>query len=559
MDIMRCFLLTYFVFTFSLLNSQTRIIGGKGIGINDAPWVVNIRVVNVAGIRLFDRSGVIISENLVLTASHNWPDYVYDHIAVHVGGAYEGAGEYRRVHRVIHHHVLDLALLELSEPLTFDECIQPIDYRSCADESLYAEGTDAVIYGWGATVLDAPLTSLKLTAVDVKIISREEANSIYGARVVPDNTIVSIGEAGICMAGKGDSGGPLVVFDSQHNPVLAGIIILADARRESQNSSLTVYAKVNQVIEWIDENKCEISGSDTVPPLGARFEIVNMPPDMISVEWQYSGLTEISSTANYTEAVSSEIESKTAGSVCAVIYTDLGTVTVARKLEIMPRIDIDINIKYNAIVSRYEMKIKTVNMKTFVHEDNFKCKNISDNVNILGFIWNYENETAIGNEAIFGINPYSPKVHRISVSKYACHYTLRLDKTFVIQCADNDFISVHNEPGTVTLGWTSLPVNMNIDEKLEMVYTKNSMESRVPLTTSHVMMEERCPLGRIVRPGNYKVSLYARDGKLLYINDFNINKNHLHINTSAFYPDIYILNIKNSGTNRTTSRYLIIN
>jgi hypothetical protein len=558
MTVLRYFLSLYFIFSFSSLYPQTRIIGGREIRIEDAPWTVNIRIVNTLGIRLFDRSGVIVSENMILTASHDWPDYEYDHLSVHAGGTYGDTGEYYRVHRVIHHPVWDLTLLILSEPLVFNSCIRSIDYRSCADESLYVPGTLATVYGWGATVPNAPATSLRFRSVDVTVISKEEADSVYGACIVPENTVVTRCESQICMAGKGDSGGPLVVFDDQQRAILAGITCLADTREESQNSGLTIYAKVKPVIEWIDRNRCEISGADVVYPLGATFRIDNLPPDVKSVEWIYSGLTEINSTMNHTEVVSSDIDSETAGSVSAMILADCGSITVTKNLQIMPRIDIDIRISYNAIVSKYEMKVKTVNMGTFDSEDNLKCKNVYADVNVLGFIWTHENETAIGNEAIFEINPYSPKVHRISVCRHACDHTLRLEKTFVIQCRDNNFISVYNEPGTITLGCMNLFSYSNIEKKMEMRFSKNDGESVVSLNTSDVIMENRFPTERIAKSENYKVLLYSRDGRLLYENYFDPFENSLHINTSAFHSDIYILNVCDLDNNNSTSRQLII-
>ncbi|MDR1339441.1 MAG: serine protease, partial [Prevotellaceae bacterium] len=291
---MRLFLLVFFISTCPSIRSQSRIIGGGEINIQKAPWMANIRVVNTAGAKLFNRSGIIISENLVITASHNWPVQIYDHLEVHVGGTSESDGKYRRVHRFIQHPDFDITLLELSEPLDFDSNIQPIDYKTCMDESLYVPGTDAVIYGWGKECLETGAASLKLRSADVKIISKEEANMIYGAAVVPDDAIASKGKT-IQMAGKGDSGGALVVSCSMQNPALVGITTLADTRDESENSGLTVYAKVKPIIEWIDSCKCELTGRDTVPSTGGLFEIANMPPEVKSVEWTYSGLTEINS------------------------------------------------------------------------------------------------------------------------------------------------------------------------------------------------------------------------------------------------------------------------
>jgi hypothetical protein len=553
---MKYFLSICFVFIFSQFYSQTKIIGGEEIDIKDAPWTANMRIVNSAGVKLFDRSGTVISENLVITASHNLPDYEYSHLEVHVGSASGYAGQYRRVHRVISHPDKDITLLELSEPLNFDKNIQSIDYKSCADESLYAPGTKAVVYGWGRTVPDAPAQSLKLKAVDVKIISHEEANVIYHASIFSGNTIASIGDTATGMGGKGDSGGPLIVRDCQQNPVLAGITTHADTRPINENSGVTIYGKVNPVIEWIDSCKCQIVGRDTVSPLGTSFEIVNMPPNVSSVEWTYSGLVEINSTENTTEVVSSEIDREINGYISATITTDLGTLTVKKALTIMPRIDIDIDIQYNEATTKYEMIAKTVNIKTIDDEDILKCKRVMDNAKLLGFVWSHNNEVAIGQEVIFDINPNPPITHSISVSKYDCDYTLRLDKTFVIQHHNNELITVQNEPGTITVGNTSLSVDTDVDEELQMTYSKNAMENSVSVNTSDVTVEN--PPKNIVSTGKYKVVLYSRKGSLLYSGNLDTEQGPLHINTSSFHPDIYILYIHNLEIDNVTSRMLMI-
>ncbi|MDR2287049.1 MAG: trypsin-like serine protease [Prevotellaceae bacterium] len=553
---MKYFLLIFFVFIFSPFYSQTKIIGGEEIDIKNAPWTVNMRIVNSAGVKILDRSGTVISENLVLTASHNLPDYEYDHLEVHAGSASEYAGQYHRVHRVISHPDRDITLLELSEPLNFGKNIQSIDYKSCADESLYAPGTKAVVYGWGRTVPDASAQSLRLRAVDVKIISHEEANVIYHASILSGNTIASIGDTATGMGGKGDSGGPLVVRDSQQNPVLAGITTHADTRPINVNSGLTIYSKVNPVIEWIDSCKCQIVGRDTVSPLGTSFEIVNMPPNMSAVEWTYSGLVEMNSTVNTIEVVSSEINRELNGYINATITTDLGMLTVKKALTIMPRIDIDIDIQYNEVTTKYEMIAKTVNIKTIADEDILKCKHVMDNAKLLGFIWNHNKEIAIGQEVVFDINPNPPITHSISVCKYDCDYTLRLDKTFVIQHYNNEFITVQNEPGTITVGNAYLSVDTDVDEKLQMTYSKNAMETSVSVNTSDVTVEN--PPENIVTTGKYKVALYSRKGLLLYSGKFDIKHGPLHINTSTFYPDIYILYIHNLEINNVTSRMLMI-
>jgi hypothetical protein len=516
-----------------------------------------MRIVNTAGVRLFDRSGIIVSENLVLTASHNWPDFTYDHLVVHVGGASDGVGYYHKVHRFIHHPSNDITLLELSEPLKCGKNIQAIDYKSCVDESLCVPGTGAVIYGWGRIVPDAPLQSLRLRSADVKIISSAEANAIFGAPVVNANVIASVGEDTISMGGRGDSGAPLVVRDHEQKPVLAGVAIYADTRNLSQNSGLTVYSRVKPMIEWIDSYRCEIIGDDTVSSLGTSFEIANIPQDAIAVEWTYSGLTEISSTMNGIDVVSSEIDENIAGYISAKITTNSGTVTIRKELAIMPRIDIDISIRYNASASRYEMTVKTVNMEAIDNHEILKCRNLTDNVKILGFVWTYDKNIAIGREVVFDVNPNPPKIHTISLRKYGCDYTVKFEKSFFIHHADNKFITVYNEPGTVSIEGAYLSLGVDNSSKLQMTYTKSDGENSVLLKTSRVMVDDTSI--QVFGTDNYKVSLYSRTGNLLYSGNFNSSKGLWHIDTSAFYSDIYVLHILNMNTGKAVSRMLILN
>ncbi|MDR0385166.1 MAG: serine protease [Prevotellaceae bacterium] len=555
---MKHILLISFILVFSPLCSQIQIIGGVEIEIENAPWMASMWIVNTAGVRLFNRSGIIVSENLILTAAHDMPDYEYDHLEVQVGSASGYTGSYYKVYRILAHPNMDLILLQLSESLKFDSNISPIDYRSCVDESIYAPGTDAVIYGWGRDIPDVPSQSLKLRAAHVTIISREEAALIYGAPIAFGNTIVSAGDTAIRMGGKGDSGGPLVVRDSWQHNVLAGVAIYADTRAISENSGLTVYSEVKPVIEWIDSLRCEITGDDMVSSLGASFTIVNMPPDVLSVEWDYSGLTEVSSTDDCFDAVPSDIEEETTGYISAAITTPLGTVTLYKELTIMPRIDIDISIRYNEATAKYEMTAKAVNLTAVDDIDLLKCKDVADNIKLMGFVWTCDKDMALGHSAIFDINPYPPVTHTVSVSKYDCDLTVRLEKTFIIQHQNNEFITVYNEPGTITVGGVFLPLDIDASEQLQVTYIKDDGENSVLLNTSDVTVES-LPKKNIINAGKCKVSLFSRTGNILVSEYFDSSKGALHIDTSAFPPDIYILHIHNPNTGNAMSRTLIVN
>jgi hypothetical protein len=553
----RSFVLIFFVFEYISVYSQSKIIGGDEISIQKAPWTANMRIVNHAGLRMFNRSGTIISRNLVLTVSHNWPEYNYDHIEVHVGGSSENKGEYREVHRFIHHPDMDVTLLELSTPLDCSDKIQPIDYKSCEDESLYAPGTAAVIYGWGKNSLDMPATSLRLRSANVTIISREQANIIYGASVVPPNAIVSFSDS-IKIAGIGDSGGPLVVLNSKHKPVLAGITMLTDTREESENSGLTVYCKVKSVIEWINSCKCELIGRDTVAPTGTLFKIANMPPEVQSVEWFYSGLIEIGSSIDYIDVIPEKNDEKTTGYIKAKIITKSGTLTIDKRLVIMPRIDIDVNVRYDEITATYGIKAKAVNTKVLGNKQPSNCLDTIDDVKKSAFVWSFDGEIATGREVFFEINPNVANTYTINVSKYDCDRTFRLEKTFSIQ-RSNEFVFVHNEPGIVIIQSMNMKLEA-VTEKLQMTFDiTDKTGSTISVNTSKVIMENTEAITKLDNLYDYVIYIYSRRGNLLFSSIFNNQNDPLNIDISSFPPDIYILYINNVNTGKTTSRMLIIN
>lgn len=560
---MKYIILTYCIFFSSLLFSQnnSRVIGGDNADIEDLPWTTNMRIINSYGIRLFSRTAVVISENLILTAAHNWPDYGHENLLVHTESSCLDIGKFYKLHRVIKHPTLDLALLELATPIIFNNKVQPIDYESSIDESLYGTGTESIISGWGVTIPNDPNSApLCLESAKVNVISKEEANSAFGYTIVTDKTLATRGKNGIKMGGKGDSGGPLVVWDNnQQKYILAGIAKEADVRELNSNTGITVYTKIKHAIDWINGNKCIISGPDEVSSTGALFEIINLPPDVQSVEWVYSGLKQVNATENYTEVVPSDINDIAEGTISAVIKTNSGTLTLsAKKLTIMPRADISAKITYNK--GKYELKVKTLNMGTLTQEDILKCKNINDLDKLLGFVWYFGNNIAIGNEAIFDINPNSSKPYDISVTKYDCDNTLTLNKIFTIEKKNNEYIPIYNSPGNIIIGGKNIEINTDIkvSESLKMIYTKNSnpdSEYVLSLDTSPVSVE--IP-ENITIFSDYEIKIYSRLGALMYSGKFNTDEKILNINTSSYPPDIYILKIHNLTTHTINTQKIII-
>lgn len=558
---MKYVLLTYCIFFSSLVFAQSRIIGGAKTEIDDAPWTANMRIVNTYGVRLLNRSAVVISENLVLTAYHNWPTYDYSYLLVHVGGSCLDIGKYNKVHRFIKHPTLDLVLLELSTPIEFSEKIQPIDYKSPTVETLYKPGKSGFISGWGATVPDDPSsTPMCLESVDVTFVERSVANGILGYTAADENTITTLHKDPLKMAGRGDSGGPIAVWDNQQGKyILAGIAKMADVRAASSNSGITVYTKVNLAIDWINANKCELTGPSVIPSEGATFEIENLPPGTTSVEWKLSGLIKVTSTNAYIDVVPENIDAVTKGSISAVITTSEGTLTLpVKQLDIQPRADISASIVYAN--NKYQLKVKAINMGELTQEDIVKCKNISDYDQLFGFVWSYNGEIAIGSEAFFNITPNTSKTYTVTLVKYDCESTTKLEKTFTLEKKNNEYVPVSNTKGNITLGGNDMFVmsDLSVGKNINMLFSKSTpvAEFQASLYTSPINIES-------VKWASedsfiYNITIYSRSGSLMYSGKFDSeNKTH-QINTSTFPSGIYILNIQNITFQTTKSHNIII-
>jgi hypothetical protein len=512
------------------------VIGGDNVDITEVPWTACLRVVNESGVSLSNRSAIILSRNYILTANHNWPAQ-YKSLEVHVGGTYSNTGEYRTVVRCIFHPELDMALLELSEPLNYSSRVKAVDYESAESESLYKPGTLAKISGWGTTSTDGNMAT-RVKAADVRVISKEEAAKQYGM-YVPQNTIITVGDQKTGLAGKGDSGGPLVVWnDSLQAYSLVGVIRMADTR-VNDNSGLTGSETVKPAIPWINSSMCMLAGASEVPSTGANYRISNPPPDVVSVEWSYSGVTEICSDNAHAEIISSDYANAATGYISATITTKTGKLKLIKELEIQPRIDISLEIRYNAQRSRYELAMNVANRKPSA-----TCA------------WNYNGHTATDDEATFEINPKSSMMHKIYVKYTADTVEYYLDKIFSIE---KDLqIPVLCQSGNLIIGFTDYADSFvaSATQQVKIQYTDEHRQHSVSFDTSPVIMDDvQIPVSNEL---NCDIKLYSYSGKLLYSQSVR-NEKVLTVNTSSYLPSIYLLNIYNYNTQATEYHKFVIN
>ncbi|XP_006201498.1 prostasin isoform X1 [Vicugna pacos] len=247
---------------------QARVAGGSNASPGQWPWQVSI---NHDGIHVC--GGSLVSEQWVLSAAHCFPrDYHKDHYEVKLGAHeldyYNSQAEVRTVAQVISHPSYlqegsegDIALLQLSSPVTFSRYIRPICLP--AANASFPNGLQCTVTGWGHV---APSVSLQaprpLQKLEVPLISRETCNCLYNIDAKPNEPHVIQQDmvcAGYVNGGKdacqGDSGGPLSC------PVeglwyLAGIVSWGDACGAPNRPG--VYTLTSSYASWIHHQVAEL-------------------------------------------------------------------------------------------------------------------------------------------------------------------------------------------------------------------------------------------------------------------------------------------------------------
>ncbi|RVE69982.1 hypothetical protein OJAV_G00083040 [Oryzias javanicus] len=142
----------------------------------------------------------------------------------------------------------DIALLQLSSPVTFNSYISPVCLASTG--STFYSGINTWVTGWGRIGSGVSLPSPQtLQEVQVPIVGNRRCKCSYGASSINDNMVC----AGLLEGGKdscqGDSGGPLVI--KQNNRwIQAGIVSFGRGCAEPNFPG--VYARVSQYETWIN-------------------------------------------------------------------------------------------------------------------------------------------------------------------------------------------------------------------------------------------------------------------------------------------------------------------
>ncbi|XP_013929199.1 PREDICTED: suppressor of tumorigenicity 14 protein-like [Thamnophis sirtalis] len=242
-------------------SKQSRIVGGMDSSSGEWPWQVSLHTQNdghVCGASL-------ISNKWLVTASHcfNEKNYVR-YTDPSLWTAYMGLLDLdnrtnrlvqkRTIKKIIRHPLFndftfdyDIALMELSSPVTFSKEIIPICLPDATHD--FPAGKAFWVTGWGKTQEHGAGARI-LQKAEIRAINQTMCESLLVNQLTPRMMCVGVLTGGID-ACQGDSGGPLTSIEVNNRMFLAGVVSWGDgcARRDRPG----VYTRVTKLRTWIKQ------------------------------------------------------------------------------------------------------------------------------------------------------------------------------------------------------------------------------------------------------------------------------------------------------------------
>ncbi|XP_063834122.1 vitellin-degrading protease-like [Ostrinia nubilalis] len=225
-----------------------RIVGGEDIDITEAPYQVSLlyRGRHSCG-------GTLVANDIVLTAAHCIMGSDPTNYQIRAGSSYsEREGVVYPVGEILAHPDFsfskmdnDVAIVWLSQPVTFSDRIAVVEMASQGDEVEDGELTE--VTGWGNIREGGGIPTMLQRVLVPKVNSMACGKAYAPMYTITPRMLCAGAPGGGKDACQGDSGGPLI-----HNGKLTGVVSwgLGCARPEYPG----VYAKVAALRRWIDEH-----------------------------------------------------------------------------------------------------------------------------------------------------------------------------------------------------------------------------------------------------------------------------------------------------------------
>ncbi|XP_059156695.1 chymotrypsinogen 2-like [Physella acuta] len=155
----------------------------------------------------------------------------------------------------------DIALLDLTTPITFDTCHKPICLVDGSKTPQMASGCRAMGWGLNASTVVARDTDERLARAlasssgtyestikwaDVPVVSDATCQSTYGTYYTGSNLCAGSSVNNSC---RGDSGGPLACKEADGRYYQYGIVVAGDCGYPG------LYTKVSSFLPWIEQMK----------------------------------------------------------------------------------------------------------------------------------------------------------------------------------------------------------------------------------------------------------------------------------------------------------------
>uniref|UniRef100_A0A3Q2Z6L7 Peptidase S1 domain-containing protein n=1 Tax=Hippocampus comes TaxID=109280 RepID=A0A3Q2Z6L7_HIPCM len=242
------------VFTVCGIPSQrNKIVGGDVVAAGSWPWQASLQTFgsHVCG-------GTLINSEWVLSAAHCFTGISTTGWSVSLGRRNLEGIEPNEValpvaeiipHPLFDNQIFDndIALLRLSSAVEFNAYVRPVCLA--ANTSVFNNGTESWVTGWGSVQQGVPLPSPKtLREVQVPVLGNRQCNCLNGEGVVTDNMLC----AGFLEGGKdtcqGDSGGPMM-SEQDGIWIQSGIVSFGFGCARQNNPG--IYTRVSRYQPWI--------------------------------------------------------------------------------------------------------------------------------------------------------------------------------------------------------------------------------------------------------------------------------------------------------------------